>query len=64
MEGAIMKRKYYPPEKPNIGALHGKVGMSIIETIRNTPKPDRKELEKQCAEIEARVLAAKSNGTF
>lgn len=38
--------------KPNMANLHGRIGRSILETIRNTPKPDRTELNKAVAEFE------------
>ena len=57
-------KRYKQPIKPNIGALKGRIGMSIIETIRNTPKPDHTELRKRCDELEAKILAARANGTF
>lgn len=41
--------RYY---KPNIGDLRGKIGRSILETIRNTPKPDKTILLKDAAEFE------------
>ena len=42
--------------KPNMGALTGKVGRSIIETIRNAPRPDRTELKKEADEyLKARM---------
>ena len=53
--------KYY---KPNIGALRGPIGMSIVETIRNAKKPDLSQLEKECEEREKRIMAAIENGTF
>ena len=62
MEGVIMAKKYKQPIKPNIGALKGRVGMSIIETIRNTPKPDHTVSEKRVAEFTKRVLAERANG--
>ncbi len=47
--------------KPYMGALSGKVGESIIETILNTPKPDRTELKKKAAECREAILAEMKN---
>ncbi len=64
MEVAIMKKpKEVNYVKPNMGALHGKVGLSIIETILNTPRPDDTELEKECERLEERMLATQRNGS-
>lgn len=38
--------------RPDMTDLHGCMGRSIIETIRNTPKPDRTALKKAVAEFE------------
>lgn len=59
-----MKRKphetvYY---KPNIGALRGKVGKSILETIMNTPKPDLSELRRGANECRTVMMADNTNG--
>lgn len=43
------KVRYY---KPNIGNLHGKIGRSILDTIRNTPKPDQTVLWQEAKEFE------------
>lgn len=43
--------------KPNIGALRGRIGRSILETIRNTPRPDRTDLEKRAEECKRSLLA-------
>ena len=48
--------------KPNMGALRGRIGREILETIRNTPKPDLTELNRQADEVETRILAARQNG--
>ncbi len=49
----VKEIRYY---KPNMGALRGKIGMSIIETIMNTPKPDHSELKKEADEyLKARM---------
>ena len=41
--------------------LHGKVGRSILDTIRNTPKLDRKILQAEADAFEARILAAQKD---
>lgn len=43
--------------KPYMAALHGKIGESIIETILNTPKPDRTELKKKADACREAILA-------
>jgi hypothetical protein len=48
----IRKQKQIHYYKPDMSDLHGRIGRSIIETIRNTPKPDRTELKKAVAEFE------------
>ena len=48
--------------KPNIGALHGKVGRSIMETIMNTPKPDLTEVRRKADECRSAMLADMKNG--
>lgn len=48
--------------KPYMGALSGWIGKSIIETIRNTPKPDRTMLNKKADECMAAILAEKKDG--
>lgn len=63
IEVTIMKKEHeIRYVKPNIGALHGRIGRSILETIRNTPRPDRTDLEKRADEARARLLAARKNG--
>ena len=47
--------------KPNMNNLHGKVGRSILDTIRNTPKLDRKILQAEADAFEARILAAQKD---
>ncbi len=53
--------RYY---KPNIGALRGKIGLSIIETIKNAHTPDFTELDKQNRERAERIAAARKNETY
>lgn len=48
------KTRYY---KPNMGALSGKIGESIFETIMNSPKPDRSELKKHADACRNAILA-------
>ncbi|MCR5606446.1 MAG: hypothetical protein K6F69_06500 [Treponema sp.] len=43
--------------KPSIGNLKGKIGRSIIETVRNTPIPDRTKLENEVKELENIIMA-------
>ena len=50
--------------KPNMGALHGVVGISILKSIRNASKPDHTKLIKECDAREKRILAAIKNGTY
>ena len=53
--GCIMKTITYT--KPNIGNLKGKIGRSIIETVRNSPIPDKTKLEAEVKELEKRIMA-------
>jgi hypothetical protein len=50
--------------KPNIANLKGKIGESIIETIRNTPAPDRSDLEADVKELEKKIMAEGKNDTL
>ena len=59
-----MRNKNINYVKPNMAAIHGKIGRYIIETIRNTPKPDDSRLKERAEEVEALMLAAKRSGTF
>ncbi|NEX00446.1 hypothetical protein SAMN04487829_0013 [Pseudobutyrivibrio sp. NOR37] len=59
-----MRNKQINYIKPNMGALHGRIGRSILETILNTPKPDDSKLRERAKEVEALMLEAKKNGTF
>jgi hypothetical protein len=54
-----MIMREYVFSKPNMSNLKGKLGRSILATIRNTPKPDLSELEKQTRTVENRILAAR-----
>lgn len=47
----MKKKKPIVYTKPNITNLKGKIGRSIIETIRNTPRPDFTEIDKECDRI-------------
>ncbi len=64
MGGYIMAKKHNKPIKPNIGALHGHIGMSIIKTIRKTPRPDFTEMDKQICEYSQKVMAEKANEQY
>lgn len=50
--------RYY---KPDMSALRGRIGKSIIETILNTPRPDHSELNREADEYLRTRLAAKNN---
>jgi len=54
---AKLKEEHY--YKPNMGALRGKVGESIIETILNAPRPDHGELDREADEYLRLRLAGK-----
>ena len=54
-----MRRKH----KPNMSNLHGAVGKSIVNTIRNTPKPDHSELEREAETCKKRILARRAKDT-
>jgi hypothetical protein len=45
--------------KPNMGALRGRIGQSIIETILNAPRPDHSELKKEADEYLMARMAEK-----
>jgi len=47
--------------KPNMANLRGPVGRSIIETIKNTPKPDRTKLRKEADACLAAILGKEDN---
>jgi hypothetical protein len=57
--GDINGKKEILYYKPYMGALSGWIGKSIIETIRNTPKPDRTKLNKKADECMAQIMAEK-----
>lgn len=44
--------------------LRGRIGKSILETIRNTPKPDDRKLEEEVQKLESTIKKAKERGTF
>ena len=50
--------------KPNMTALDGDLGRRIIKTILTAPRPDPAELERTCAEVNAKIQEARDNGTF
>ena len=45
--------------KPNMGALRGRIGESIIETILNAPKPDHSALKTEADEYLIARMAEK-----
>ena len=61
MSGGNSVARMIQYSKPNMTNLHGKVGRSILKTIRNTPKLDRKKLQAEADAFEARILAAQKN---
>ena len=54
---AKLKEEHY--YKPNMGALRGKIGESIIQTILNAPRPDHSELDREADEYLRLRLAGK-----
>ena len=44
--------------------LKGRIGREILETIRNTPKPDDTKLREEVEELRKKIIEAKENGTF
>ena len=50
--------------KPNMAALEGELGRSIMQHVRNTPRVDYDKLDAEIGEIEARMRKAKEDGTF
>ncbi len=57
----MARRKEIHYYKPYMGALTGWIGRSIIETINNTPKPDRTELQKRAEESRNALMAELEN---
>ena len=55
----MAKHKEINYYKPNMGALRGKIGQSIIETILNTPKPDHTNLKREADEYLMARMAEK-----
>ena len=47
------KNKYY---KPNMGALTGRNGRKIFETIKNSAAPDHTKLREEVEELKAKIL--------
>ena len=47
--------------KPNMANLRGPIGRSIIETIKNTPKPDRSKLREEADACLAAILKEEKN---
>lgn len=44
--------------KPNMAALHGRLGKRIIKTISKTPPNDMKKVEKEAKKVENRIKKA------
>lgn len=65
IEGGVLmnEQTYRQPRKPSL-ILHGRIGRSILETIRNTPKPDDTKLEEDVKKLEETIKKAKEDGTF
>lgn len=59
----MTEQTYRKPRKPSL-ILHGRIGRSILETIRNTPKPDDTKLNEEVEKLKAEIIKAKENGTF
>lgn len=57
-------RRNLGPEKPDVGALRGRVGMQIIQTIRNTPPSDLTLLHRESEAFKKGVMAAIKDGTY
>lgn len=60
--GVIMAEIRYV--KPNMTNLRGRLGKSILHTLKNAPAPDLTEQKKAVREMNSRIKAAKENGTF
>ena len=50
--------------KPNMANLRGKLGRSIIKTIKETPAPDRSALKRDVEAAMAKILAAKEKNEY
>lgn len=50
--------------KPNMTNLRGRLGKSILNTLKNAPAPDLTEQKKAVREMNSRIKAAKENGAF
>ena len=46
--------------KPNMANLRGPIGRSIIETIKNAPRPDRTRLREEADVCLAAILKSES----
>ncbi|RKM60923.1 hypothetical protein D6856_07700 [Butyrivibrio sp. XB500-5] len=57
----MARRKEIRYHKPYMGALSGRIGRSIIETILSTPKSDLTELHKRAEECRRAMLAEEEN---
>ena len=62
-EGGFFMTKEVIYRKPCL-VLRGRIGKSILETIRNTPKPDDRKLEEEVQKLESTIKKAKERGTF
>lgn len=59
MEVIKVKKRY---TVPNMGALKGRYGRAIVETIRNTPQPDRTAIKQEVKNIRLHIMAERENG--
>lgn len=59
--GMIMNMNNMTFVKPNVGNLKGKVGKSIIETLRNAQRPDRTDLEADVKRLKEEIMANRKN---
>ena len=50
--------------KPNMAALEGELGRSIMQHVRNTPPLDYEALAKRSKEVSDRMRKVKEDGTF
>ena len=62
-EGGFFMNKEVIYRKPCL-VLRCRIGKSILETIRNTPKPDDRKLEEEVQKLESTIKKAKERGTF
>ena len=62
MIGGTLAMRDYEFYKPNVGAMHGSWGNSIMETIKNTPPIDYAAMKAKADEYEKAILELKKNG--